>query len=181
MWKRLIQNLRGWSLSRKRKWKRFLPQQRRLYPTRRWEARAHESKAYICYSWKFLLFCFVSFLFVGFLIPIFYPLWLVTCTCSSQLFCRVLSKRSGYAIKIIIACLSLYTGIVFGWLNVSSEYDAFLSIPIIASYYTLHVVFGIAVSLIGTTVRDYSNYIIDVSVRLVKKIKQIIEKRSSKI
>jgi len=122
----------------------------------------------------------VSYL-LGFLYPFFTPYGWFLIPIVANFFVGYLVKEVDTAIKIIIACLSLNTGIVFGWLSVSSGYDAFLSIPLLASYYTLHIVLGIAVSLIGTTVREYSNYIIDVSVRLVKKIKQIIEKRSSKV
>ena len=144
MWKRLIQNLMGWSLFLKRKWKHFSPPQRRSYLTRRWEARTHESKAWVCCSSKFLLFCFARFLFAGFLISVFYSLWLVAYTCSSQLFFRVLSKRSGYGNQDNHYML-LNTGIVFGGLSVSTGYDAFLSIPLLASYYILHVVLSVAV------------------------------------
>jgi len=122
----------------------------------------------------------VSYL-LGFLYPFFTPYGWFLIPIVANFFVGYLVREVDTAVKIIIACLSLNTGIVFGWLSVSSGYDAFLSIPLLASYYTLHVVLGIAVSLIGTTVREYSNYIIDVSVRLVKKIKQIIEKRSSKV
>jgi len=122
----------------------------------------------------------VSYL-LGFLYPFFTPYGWFLIPIVANFFVGYLVKEVDTAVKIIIACLSLNTGIVFGWLSVSSGYDAFLSIPLLASYYTLHIVLGIAVSLIGTTVREYSNYIIDVSVRLVKKIKQIIEKRSSKV
>ena len=122
----------------------------------------------------------VSYL-LGFLYPFFTPYGWFLIPIVANFFVGYLVREVDTAVKIIIACLSLNTGIVFGWLSVSSGYDAFLSIPLLASYYTLHIVLGIAVSLIGTTVREYSNYIIDVSVRLVKKIKQIIEKRSSKV
>jgi hypothetical protein len=122
----------------------------------------------------------ISYL-LGFLYPFSTPYGWVLIPILANFFVGYLIQEVEPAIKIIIVCLSLNTGIVFGWLNVSSDYDAFSSIPIIVSYYTLHVPLGITVSLVGTTVRDYSSSIIAVSVRLVKKIKQMIGKLSSKV
>lgn len=100
---------------------------------------------------------------------------------AANFFVGCLVEEVDTVIQVIIACLSLNTGIVFGGLCVSAGYDALLSIPLLASYYTLHVVLGVAVSLIGTAVREYRDDVVAVSVRLVKKIRQIIEKRSSKV
>jgi hypothetical protein len=123
----------------------------------------------------------VSYFLGEILYPFFTPYGWIFIPILANFFVGYLVKEVDTATKIIIACLSLNTGIVFVWLNVSSDYDAFTSIPLIVSYYTFHVVLGITVSLIGITVRDYSSSIIAVSVRLVKKIKQIIGKRSSKV
>jgi hypothetical protein len=119
--------------------------------------------------------------FLGFLYPFFTPYGWLLIPVIANFFVGYLVKEVDTAIKIIIACLSLNIGIVFGGLSVSTGYDAFLSIPLLASYYTLHIVLGVAVSLIGTAVREYRNDVVAVSVRLVKKIRRIIEKRSSKV
>jgi len=113
---------------------------------------------------------------LGFVYPFLTPYCWFVIPIVANFFVGYLVKEVEPAIKIIIACLSLHTSIVFGWLNVSSDYDAFSSIPIIVSYYTLHIVLGVTLSFVGITVREYSSSIIAVSVRLVKKIKQIIEK-----
>jgi len=122
----------------------------------------------------------ISYL-LGFLYPFFTPYGWVLIPILANFFVGYLIQEVEPAIKIIIVCLSLNTGIIFGWLNVSPDYDAFTSIPIIVSYYTFHACIGITISLIGITVRDYSSSIIAVSVRLVKKIKQIIDKPRSKV
>ncbi|RLI46359.1 hypothetical protein DRO69_03265 [Candidatus Bathyarchaeota archaeon] len=129
---------------------------------------------------SFYFFVLLGSYLLGFLYPFFtfYGWFLIPVV--ANFFVGYLVIEVDASIKIIFACLSLNVGIVFGWLSVSTGYDAFLSIPLLASYYTLHMVLGITISLIGTAVREYGNYIIDMSVCLVKKIKQIIEKRSSK-
>jgi len=130
---------------------------------------------------SFYFFVLLGSYLLGFLYPFFTPYGWFLIPIVANFFVGYLVREVDTAIKIIIVCLSLNTGIVFGWLSVSTGYDAFLSIPLLASYYTLHIVLGVTTSLIGTAVREYRNYVIDVSVRLVKKIKQIIEKRSSKV
>jgi len=130
---------------------------------------------------SFYFFVLLGSYLLGFLYPFFIPYgWFLVPVLAN--FCLgYLVREVEPTIKIIIVCLSLHTGIVFGWLNVSPDYDAFETIPIIVSYYTSQIVLGITISLIGITVRDYSSSIIAVSVRLVKKIKQMIGKLSSKV
>jgi len=117
----------------------------------------------------------VSYL-LGFLYPFFTPHGWLLIPVIANFFVGYLVKEVDTAIKIIIACLSLNTGIVFGGMCVSADYDALLSIPFLTSYYILHVVLGVAVSLMGTAVREYRDDTIVVCVHLVKKIKQIVER-----
>jgi fluoride ion exporter CrcB/FEX len=117
----------------------------------------------------------VSYL-LGFFYPFFTPYGWLLIPVVASFFVGYLVKEVDTAIKIIIVCLSLNTGIVFGWLIFSSIDDAFLSLPTIASYYTFHIVLGVTASAIGIAVREDSGDIIAVFVHLVKKMKQIIEK-----
>lgn len=130
---------------------------------------------------SFYFFVLLVSYFLGVLYPFFTPYGWLLIPVVANFFVGYLVKEVDTTISIIVACLSLNTAIVFGWLSVSTGYDAFLSIPLLASYYMLHVVLGIAVSFIGTAVREYRNDVIAVSVHLVKKIKQIIKKRSNKV
>jgi hypothetical protein len=137
-------------------------------------------RAFVILGSFYFFVLLVSYL-LGFLYPFFTPYGWLLIPVVANFFVGYLVKEVDTAIKIIITCLSLNTGIVFGWLFFSSIDDAFLSIPLLASHYTLHAVLGVAVSSIGTAVREYRDDVIAVSVRLVKKIKQIIEKRPSKV
>jgi len=137
-------------------------------------------RAFVILGSFYFFVLLVSYL-LGFLYPFFTPYGWLLIPVVANFFVGYLVKEVDTAIKIIIACLSLNTGIVFGWLSVSTGYDAFLSIPLFASYYTLHAVLGVAVSSIGTAVREYRDDVVAVSVHLVKKIRRIIEKRSSKV
>ena len=85
------------------------------------------------------------------------------------------------AVKIIIAGFSLQAGITLALLYSSSASDAFFGVTILSSYYTLQVPLGIAVSLVGTAVREDSSDIIAVGAHLIKKMKQIIETLLSKV
>jgi len=123
---------------------------------------------------------YFAVLLVSYLLGQFYPFftpysWLFIPVAASFLV-GYLVKEVDTAIKTIVVCLSLNTGIVFGWLFFSSIDDAFLSIPTIASYYTFHIVLGVTASAIGVAVREDSGDIIAICVHLVKKMKQIIEK-----
>jgi len=118
----------------------------------------------------------VSYFLGEFLYPFFTPYGWLLIPVVASFFVGYSVEEVDTATKIIIACLSLNTGIVFGWLNVSSDYDAFLSIPLIVSYYTTHIVLGVTASAIGITVREDSGDVIAICVHLVKKMKQIIEK-----
>ena len=128
---------------------------------------------------------YFSVLLVSYLLGQFYPFftpygWLLI-PVVANFWVGYLVREVDSAVKMIIECLSLQTIIVFGWLNVSPVYDAFLSIPTIASYYIVNIALGIPVSLIGITVREYSSNIIAVCVHLVIKMKQIIKRLSSKV
>jgi hypothetical protein len=129
--------------------------------------------AYVILGSFYFFVLLVSYV-LGFLYPFFTPYGWLLIPVVANFFVGYLVKELDTAIKIIIACLSLNTGIVFGGMFVSIDYDALLSIPLLTSYYTLHVVLGVAVSLMGTAVREYHDDAIAVSVHLVKKIKQII-------
>jgi len=117
----------------------------------------------------------VSYL-LGQLYPFFTPYGWLLIPVVTSFFVGYLVKEVDTAIKTIVVCLSLNTGIVFGLLFFSSIDDAFLSIPTIASYYTFHIVLGATASAIGVAVREDRGDIIAICVHLVKKMKQIIEK-----
>ena len=55
------------------------------------------------------------------------------------------------------------------------------ALTFIFGYLILHIPLGIVVSCVGIAVRDYSSYLIVVSVRLVKKMKHVIDKLASKV
>ena len=123
---------------------------------------------------------YLSVLLVSYLLGFFYPFlttycWLLMPVVAS-FFVGYSVKEMDTAIMIIIVCLSLESGIVFGWLIFSSIDDAFLSLPTIASYYTFHIAVGVTASAIGVGVREDSGDIIAVFTHLMKKMKQIIEK-----
>ena len=128
---------------------------------------------------------YFSVLLVSYLLGHFYPFftpygWLLV-PVVANFWVGYLVREVDTATKIIIACLSLHTGIIFVLLNFSSVEDDFVAMPTFVSYCTIHIVLGITVSCVGITVRDYSSYIIAVSVCLVKKMKQIIERLLSKV
>ena len=131
--------------------------------------------AFVIFGGLYLSVLLVSY-FLGFFYPFLTPyVWLLTPVVAS-FFVGYLAKEVDTAVMIIIVCLSLESGIVFGWLIFSSIDDAFLSLPIIASYYTFHIALGVTASAIGIAVREDSGDIIAICVHLVKKMKQIIEK-----
>jgi len=130
---------------------------------------------------SFYFFVLLGAYLLGFLYPFFTPYGWILIPVLANFFVGYLVKEVEPATKIIIACLSLQAIIVFGWLNVSPVYDAFVSIPTIASYYVVNIALGISVSLIGITVREHRSDIIAVCVHLVIKMKQIIKKLSSKV
>ncbi len=149
-------------------------------------------------------------LLVSYLLAVFYPFftpygWFVI-PVVANFFVGYLAEEVDTAAKIIIACFFLHTGIVIGLLNIPLVYDAFISwfgqvqrkvpavenvfstddplswmVIVIPGYPIMHIVLGIAVSGVGIAVRDYSSYLIAVRMRLGKKMKQIIEKLSSKV
>ncbi len=85
------------------------------------------------------------------------------------------------AVKIIIVGFSLQIGILLALSYASSVSDAFFGVTILSSYYTLQVPLGIAVSLVGTAVREESSNIIALCVHLVKELKHVIKKLSGKV
>jgi len=87
-------------------------------------------RAFVILGSFYFFVLLVSYL-LGFLYPFFTPYGWLLIPVVANFFVGYLVKEVDTAIKIIIACLSLNTGIVFGWLSVSTGYDAFLSIPII--------------------------------------------------
>jgi len=131
-----------------------------------------------------LVSSYLSVLLVSYLLGFFYPFftpygWLLVPVAAS-FFVGYLTKEVETATEMIIACLSLHTGIVFALFNFSSVEKAFLAFPTFVSYWTFHIVLGVPTSFVGVIFSDNTSYIIDVSVSLVKKIKQIVTKLSKK-
>ncbi len=136
------------------------------------------SKARLTFS--ILVSSYLSVLMVSYLLGFFYPFftpygWLLVPLVAS-FFVGYLTREVETATKIIIACLSLHTGIIFALLNFSSVEKAFIALPTFVSYWIFHIVLGVLISFAGITFSDYTSYIIAMSVCIVKKIKQITEK-----
>ena len=126
--------------------------------------------------WSFYL----SVLLVSYLLGFFYPF---SAPYSLFLVPVVANFSVGYfvrdlytVVKMIIVGFFFQAGILLALLYSSSISEAFVGVVILASYYIIHFPLGIVLSCVGITVRDYSSYIIAMSVCLVKKIKQITEK-----
>lgn len=84
-------------------------------------------------------------------------------------------------VKTIIVGFSLQAGIVLGLLYSSSLSEAFVSVTVISSYYTLQVPLGITVSLVGTAVKKDSADIIAVCTHLAQKMKRIAGEAVGKV
>jgi hypothetical protein len=124
---------------------------------------------------SYLSVLLVSYL-LGFLYPFFTPYGWLLIPAAASFFVGYLTKEVETATEMIIACLSLHTGIVFVLLNFSSVERAFLAFPTFVSYWTTHIVLGVPISFAGVIFSDYSSNIIAMSVCLVKKLKQITER-----
>ncbi|UCH69990.1 MAG: hypothetical protein JSV29_07105 [Candidatus Bathyarchaeota archaeon] len=131
-------------------------------------------------TFAILVSSYLSVLLVSYLLGFFYPFftpygWLLVPLVAS-FFVGYLTREVETATKIIIACLSLHTGIIFALLNFSSVEKAFIAVPTFVSYWIFHIVLGVLMSFAGITLSDYTSYIIAMSVCIVKKIKQITER-----
>jgi len=121
---------------------------------RRLQASVNPRLAFVV-SWS----SYLSILLVSYLLGHFYPFfapygWLLVPVVAS-FFAGYLIREVYTAVKLIIVCLTLNTGIVFGLLNFSSVENAFNAMPTFASYWIFHILLGILVSFVATTVRDY--------------------------
>jgi hypothetical protein len=117
---------------------------------------------------------------LGFFYPFFTPYGWLLVPVTASFFVGYLTKEIETATKMIIACLSLHTGIVFVLFNFSSVEKAFIALPTFVSYWTFHIALGVPISFVGVIFSDNTSYIIDASVSFVKKIKQIVTKLSKK-
>jgi hypothetical protein len=125
-------------------------------------------------------------LLASYLLVLFYPFftpygWFLV-PVVANFFVGYLVKEVNKAIEIIIAYVFLHVGIIIGLLNVSSVYDAFLSmhthsmllrspfsawiIAIIFIYYLVHISLGIAISYVGITVRGHSRLLLGRSIKV---------------
>jgi len=128
---------------------------------------------------------YLSVLLVSYLLGHFYPF-----SAPYSLFLApVLTNFSvGYfirdlhtVVKMIIVGFFFHAGILLALLYSSSIPEAFDGVVILTSYYIVHFPLGIALSCVGITVRNYSSDIIALSMCLVKKMKQIIERLLSTV
>jgi len=102
---------------------------------------------------------YLSVLLGSYLLGYFYPFfapygWLLVPIVAS-FFVGYLIREVDTAVKLIIVCLTLNTGIVFGLLSFSSVENAFIAMPTFASYWVFNILLGILASFVATTVRDY--------------------------
>ena len=110
--------------------------------------------AFVIFAGLYLSVLLVSYL-LGHFYPFFAPYgWLLVPVVAS-FFVGYLIREVYTAVKLIIVCLTLNTGIVFVLLIFSSVENAFIAMPTFASYWIFHILLGILVSFVGTTVRDY--------------------------
>lgn len=131
-------------------------------------------------TFAILVSSYLSVLLVSYLLGFFYPFfkpygWLLI-PLAASFFVGYLTGEVETATKMIIACLSLHTGLVYALLNFSSVEKAFVALPTFVSYWVFHIVLGVSISFAGISFSDYSSYMIAMSVCLVKKIKQITKK-----
>jgi len=121
---------------------------------------------------SYLLASFYAFLdpFGWFLIPII-----------ANFFVGYFVRDVYAAIKIILVGFSLQALMILALLYSSSGDVAFFGVTILSSYYALQVPLGITASLGGTAVREDRNDIVAVCVHLVKKAKETIQTRLSKV
>jgi len=132
-----------------------------------------------------LVSSYLSVLLISYLLGFLYPFftsygWLLIPVVAS-FFVGYLARDVETATKIIIACLSLHTGVVFALLNFSSVEKAFIALPTFLSYWVFHIVLGIPASLAGMTFSELDSHIVSMVVCLVKRMKQTTENLISKV
>jgi hypothetical protein len=121
--------------------------------------------AFIIFAGLYLSVLLVSYL-LGHFYPFFAPYgWLLVPVVAS-FFVGYLIREVDTAVKLIIVCLTLNTGIVFGLLSFSSVENAFNSMPTFASYLVFNILLSVLVSFVGITVRDYVGLLLESSIKV---------------
>ena len=113
---------------------------------------------------------YLSVLLVSHLLGYFYPFfapygWFLVPVVAS-FFVGYLIREVDTAVKLIVVCLTLNTGIVFGLLNFSSVESAFIAMPTFASYWLFNILLGVLGSFVGITVRDYVRLLLERSIKV---------------
>lgn len=133
----------------------------------------------------FLSSLYLFVLGASYLLALFYPFFAPYCL---LLVPTIASFCIGYfigdlytVVKIIVVVFSLQAGMLLALDYSFLASDAFFGVATILSYYTLEVPMGIAMSLVGTGVREESSNIIAMCMHFTKKLKQIIKRLSGKV
>ena len=118
---------------------------------------------------------------LGFDYPFFAFYGLLLTPVVASFFVGYLTREMETAIKMIIACLTIHTGVSFALEIFYSVETAFLFLPTCVSYWTFHIVLATPVSLAGVIFSEYDSHIISMTASSMKKMKQTIERLKNRV